>query len=140
MADALDKQRRGRGGGHSVFVRYVLSGGVAAATHLSILVSLVELADLNKPLASAIGFIAAICVNYTLQYQWAFVSNAPHRSTFPRYMLVTLSMLGVNTVLFCWMTEMMGVPYVPAQVFAIAVVFLMNFYINRNYTFVQKVV
>ncbi len=46
-------------------------------------------------------------------------------------------MLGVNTVIFWFLYEKLGVMYLLAQVVATGLVMFMNFTINKNYTFVS---
>ena len=86
-------------------------------------------------LASAIGFCAACAVNYTIQYYWTFAAVGSHGILFTRYALVTLVMLGVNTVFFWLLYSRAGAPYLLAQALATALVFGLNFETNRRYTF-----
>jgi putative flippase GtrA len=50
-------------------------------------------------------------------------------------LFVTLTMLGVNTGLFWLFHVQAGLAYLLAQVFATSLVVVMNFQINRRYTF-----
>jgi len=121
-----------------VIARYVASGGLAALVHFSILIASVELWGARPTLASAIGFFAAIFVNYSFQYHWTFKSRVAHSTAFKRYVFVTLLMLGVNTVIFWSFNEGIGVPYIASQVLATGIVLVFNFLINRFYTFVGR--
>lgn len=118
-------------------VRYVASGGIAASVLLGVLVALREMVGLNATLSSAIGFLAAVLVNYSLQYKWVFDSGGSHLVRGSRYVFVTTLTLVVNVLLFWILHENLAVWYPAAQVIAISVVFLINFYLNRRFTFSQ---
>ncbi len=118
-----------------VFFRYSISGAVAAVVHFGLLIILVEFTATNPTLASASGFCAAIFVNYTLLYHYAFRADGPHGVMFTRYVIVTVAMLGVNTLIFWILNEHQNVPYLLSQVVATGVVVMLNFNINRLYTF-----
>jgi putative flippase GtrA len=117
------------------FVRYLLSGGAAAAVHLVVLVAAVELVRVAKPLASAVGFCCAVLVNYGLQHRFVFGRTSRHGVFLPRYVAVTLGTLVLNVALFWLLTQEMGVPYVLSQVLTIGLIVPVNFTLNRTFTF-----
>jgi putative flippase GtrA len=121
-----------------VFLRYMISGGAAAAVHFALLIALVKSLDANPTLASAIGFCAAILVNYSLQYYWTFNTRGTHTATFVRYLGLTLMMLGVNTGLFWLMNVQVGLNYLVAQAIATIIVVPVNFQVNRRVTFPHR--
>lgn len=93
--------------------------------HLCLLAALATLLAMPATLASAIGFRAACGVNYTIQAYWRFASVASHGILFAHYALVTLVMLGVNTVFFWLLQTHAGAPHLLAL--AIALVVGLNF-------------
>lgn len=119
------------------FFRYLVSGGLAAATHFAVLVALVEWAAMNPTLATTFGFEAAIFVNYPLQYFWTFSATGQHRVVFTRYVIVTVAAFGLNTVLFWSLLTQIGVWYPLAQVIATGVVVIVNYTVNRHFTFLD---
>jgi putative flippase GtrA len=119
-----------------VFFRYTVSGLMAAIAHFTVLWILVEWFGVYPTYASAIGFCVAMFVNYSLQYYWTFRAKGPHGLLFSRYVIVTLSMLGVNTLIFWTLNEVAGIYYLAAQLVATGGVMILNFTINRHYTFV----
>lgn len=123
----------------NIIVRYVLSGGAAAAVHFFILILFVEGAELNATFASAAGFCVACAVNYILQYYWTFSATGMHRVIVLRYAAVTLAMLILNTALFWVLHQKLSVAYLFAQVIATAAVVICNFTVNRLYTFTAPV-
>ena len=82
------------------FLRYGLSGSAAAAIHLLVLVVLTELVGAPSTLASALGFVCALPVNYSLQHRFVFNKSSGHILFIPRYVTVTLLTLAFNTCLF----------------------------------------
>jgi len=119
------------------FLRYCLSGGLAAAIHFAILAGLVEAWGFNPTLATSIGFCIGTAFNYLGQYYLTFRAASAHGGTLARYVGVTLVMMGVNVALFWALTHLLAVPYLFAQALATGVVVLCNFAVNRRYTFRQ---
>lgn len=115
--------------------RYGLSGGAAAATHLAVLIVLVEAFGLPATPASAAGFACATPVNYLLQHRYVFHSATQHGVAFPRYLGVTLGTLALNTLVFWLLADVLGLFYVASQVITIGVIVPVNFLLNRVFTF-----
>ena len=117
------------------FLRYGLAGGLAAATHIVVLVVLTEFAMANPTLASAVGFGCSIPVNYALQHRFVFNRSRQHLRFFPRYVSITLLTLALNTGLFWLLTEGLGLFYVASQVVTIGLIVPLNYALNRCFTF-----
>ena len=117
------------------FVRYGISGGSAVGLHFLVLVVLVEWTVLNPTIATTVGFLAGCVVNYTLQHRWVFGANGNHQRFLLRYIGVTPCTVAFNAALFHALQAWLGVWYPLAQAVATGVVFLVNFEINRHYTF-----
>jgi putative flippase GtrA len=118
-----------------VFVRYFTSGFIATISHFAVLVLLIEYLFTNPMVASVVGFIVAIFVNYHFQYHWTFGCSAPFTHTFVRYLMVTLFMLFLNAGLFSILYYSYTIHYIIAQALVTSVVFLCNYLINKHYTF-----
>ena len=86
-------------------------------------------------MATTIGFVVGSLLNYTLQYYWAFAANTDHAQSLTRYTLVTATTAGLNALLFWLLTQGVGVHYLVSQAAVTAVIFLINFEVNRRYTF-----
>lgn len=119
------------------FLKYSVAGGFAAVAHFGVLVLLVENYAVLPTIASGIGFCIAGAVNYTLQYYWTFRASGPHALMLSRYTLVTLAMLLVNLLIFWFLNEQLDVYYFIAQIVATGIVVILNFTINRRWTFVS---
>ncbi len=120
------------------FCRYFVSGVIATVVHLVILSFLVELTNCPPTVSSAIGFIGACLGNYMLQHYWVFSVKGSHRVFFLRYITVTAITFFLNIGLFWLLFQVVGLWYLVAQLVAIALIFILNFLINRSYTFKNR--
>lgn len=117
--------------------RYGVSGGAAVVVHLAALMLLVEAFAYPKTLASAAGFACATLVNYALQHRFVFRSTSRHSAAFPRYLGITLSTLALNTGVFWFLTDVLGVFYLASQVLTIGILVPTNFTLHRVVTFAR---
>lgn len=118
-------------------VRYLISGGIAFAVQLIVLIFLVELFSVNEVLATAIGFLCATPVNYTIQKVFVFKSQASVGKSFVVYCLVTLATMAMNVQLFYLLLEYIGLHYIISQVFTTCLIVVLNYFVNRHLTFSQ---
>lgn len=116
-------------------IRYGLAGGTAALTLLVVLVLLVELVGCPKTLASVLAFTVATPINYGLQHRFVFRRRGRHGRLFVRYLGVTTATLALNTALFALFTTHFAIPYPVAQVVTVGIIVLVNFVLNRQFTF-----
>jgi putative flippase GtrA len=128
---ALDVQE----GITETFCRYLVSGGAAVAVHMALLFALVECLGTDETAATSAGFVLGSVVNYLLQYHFVFGATCRHLNSFFRYGAVTLTMLGVNAIVFRVLIEGVGMWYMLAQAMATGMVFVLNFLVNRSFTF-----
>ena len=85
--------------------------------------------------AAATGFVISCFVNYWINHQITFGGHASHRTAVPRFILLALVGLVLNTGImkFCW--SVLGLHYFLAQIIATGTVFLWNFVIARTLIF-----
>jgi putative flippase GtrA len=117
------------------FARYFVSGCAALGVQLAVLEGLLALRLLPPVPSSAVGFVLACAVNFTLQRQWVFRSERAVGAAGLRYVLVTAAMLGVNVAIFALLDAPIGLPPWLAQSLTTASVFILNFFCNRRFTF-----
>jgi putative flippase GtrA len=117
------------------FQRFFVAGGISTAIAYVVLAILVEGFHWNPVLSSATGFVISCFVNYGLNHQITFGGHAEHRTAVPRFTLLALVGLVLNTGImkFCW--SILGVHYFLAQVIATGTVFVWNFVIARTLIF-----
>lgn len=121
-------------------VRYIISGGTAAAANLSILYILTEFFGVWY-LASS---IAAVCVGWVvaflLQKFWAFQSPELDRVhiQLSLHTLLSLANIALNTVLLYMFVEWGHLWYIVAQIIASGLLACMNYFVYKRYIFPSK--
>ena len=116
------------------FVRWAITGCLAAGTDLGVLALLHSAAHVELELATAIAFCCGVAVNYTLNHSWSFLSTAAHRTVIVRYATMVV-LNGISTVLIVAGVHSLGVYYLLAKLVAIAVNGMVNFVAARFWVF-----
>ncbi|RJP70516.1 MAG: GtrA family protein [Comamonadaceae bacterium] len=119
----------------ALFLRFAGAGAVGTTAHYLVLVVLVSGFGLAAVAGSVAGSIVGALINYLINYFWTFGSRHGHRHAFPRFMAVAAVGLAVNAATMALLTEVLAVHYLIAQLMATAVVLLMGFFLNANWTF-----
>jgi putative flippase GtrA len=116
------------------FFRFAGAGAIGTAAHYAVLVLLVEVAAMSAAIAAAFGAVTGALVNYLLNYRYTFRSNARHTFTGPRFALIAIAGLALNSaVVFVFVR--LGVHYLVGQVVATLLVLLFGFLANQFWTF-----
>lgn len=116
-------------------LRYAVSGGLSALTHLGTLTLLVETGSARPVLASTIGFALSIVVSYLLQKQWVFASATRHRTAAPKFLVATAVGFTLNAVVLTIGTEVLSLNYLLVQAVALVLIPISNYLINSFWTF-----
>lgn len=117
------------------FLKFITVGGAATILQFSFLHGLV-LSGLARPIAaSTTGYLLSALFNYWANHTFTFRSDQAHHIAFPRFVAVVIVGLGLNACLMAVGIHLLGLHYLVAQVFAIAPVVLVNFVLNRHWTF-----
>jgi len=119
----------------SQFAKFVVVGVVATITTYLVLAALVELWRFDPVLASTIGYLAGIVVNYLLNFRFTFQSKQRHIVVMPKYLMVMTIGFLVNAGVMFVAVNSLGVHYAIAQLFAIFVVLVWSFTANRKWAF-----
>lgn len=117
------------------FIRYFVSGILALCLHLIVLIFLVEGFSIAKLLASTVGLLCSLPVNYLLQHFYVFRSKGRIITNFSKYIALTAATASLNAILMWLMTARTPVPYPAAQVMVTALIFVANFFGNWAFTF-----
>ena len=117
------------------FFRFALVGLVATATTYAVLVGLVELMHADPVAASVAGYLVGMVVNYLLNYHYTFRSGQRHHVAAPKFVVVLLIGLAINTALMHLGVNRLGLNYMLVQLGAIAVVMTWNYLANRYWSF-----
>ncbi|HVW71869.1 MAG TPA: GtrA family protein [Candidatus Paceibacterota bacterium] len=119
-------------------LKFCISGGVAALTMLLGLYLLHGVVGIPYLLASVLGFLAAVAVNFSLQRWFVFErgSGAGVHTQAAQFLGVNLVALGVNTALLYILVEYAHLYYLVAQVIAQVVIAVGSF---LAYSFVFRI-
>ena len=116
-------------------MNYTACGLVANVAWFAVLIGLVEVCSINPTISSGIGFIVAVILNYSCQYKLTFKSEGNHAEIFLRFFVVAIFGVTINLLIFWTLNEKFDTPYLVAQVVSTGIVVLVNFNINKRYTF-----
>jgi putative flippase GtrA len=114
-------------------LQYLITGGAAAAVDVAGFAAL-SAAGAPVALAAACSFAVATVVNFLLTSRWVFRAT-PTRHRYFAFLLGAVSALVVNVALTYVGTMYLVQPPVVAKTFAIAMTFLLNFWINSRVIF-----
>lgn len=118
-------------------MRYGVAGALGGLSQLGMVYLLVELFHLWYMIGVVLGFFVALAVSFTLQKYWTFrePSTEHAKRQFVWYTLIALGSLGGNIVLMYMFVERVGMWYLLAQAFTIAIVAGSGFLLNNYITF-----
>ena len=114
--------------------KYIITGSLAVFSLMCVLILLVEVFEVNKVVASAIAFIVASIINYSLQHRFVYQCTGAHDKHVLRFILVTVVGLGINSLLFPQLLKVVDI-YLLAQLVTIVAVFMFSFVMNTKFTF-----
>lgn len=115
------------------FARYFVVGCAAVLVHLAVMSCAIELFGMPATWASSLGLVVSMCFNFLLQRRYTFRSSVPLASGGAMFMAFALLTLALNAALFGWLSARLH--YLPSQLLATGLLFVMNFYLNRRFTF-----
>ncbi|OGG80036.1 hypothetical protein A3A39_03015 [Candidatus Kaiserbacteria bacterium RIFCSPLOWO2_01_FULL_54_13] len=119
-------------------VRFLISGGTAAATNLSILYVLTEFFGVWYLFSSVIAVSFAWVVSFTLQKFWTFENRSLERVHVqaPLHLTVSLASIVVNTAALFVFVEYLHVWYFTAQVVVGVLIAFVNYFVYKRYIFI----
>jgi putative flippase GtrA len=109
------------------FLRFCAVGAVATGIQYVILFALVATTPLLPEIASGIGFFVSALANYQMNRRLTFRSGRPHTQAMPRFFLLVLCGLGLNSLVLSLGYRVLGLPLLLAQIVATGFVLLWNF-------------
>lgn len=120
------------------FLAFASAGAVGTVAHYLLLMVLVMVWKYDAVIASTLGFLLGLSVNYLLSHHWVFRSRKRYAQTAFKFFLIASVGLGLNTGLMYLAVTKIGIHYLLAQLIATAVVLLWNFAGNRFWTFADE--
>jgi putative flippase GtrA len=110
-------------------------GLVAALAHYGLLISLVEGYRLEPVRAALFGYVAGGIVSYLLNRRNTFASDRRHAEAGWRFALVAAVGFCITWAFMALFVDLLGAPYLPAQVVTTGIVLFWSFLANKLWTF-----
>ena len=119
----------------SGFVRFGAFGALATLIHVVVFAVLVEKFHFAAVMASVPAFLCAMLVSYAANSKWTFRASAGHGTHLPRYAMVSLVGLGLNTLITYIVVNVMGLWYGFALMIVVTAIPVITYLLNRHWTF-----
>ena len=121
-------------------LRYLISGGTAAAIDLGLLYILTDFFLVHYLWSAIWAFVVTFFVSFLLQKFWTFQDTETDRMHVQMtvYFLVAVANLALNTLLMYLFVDYFRIWYVLAQVLASGLIACESFFISRHIEFKRK--
>lgn len=119
----------------SRFLRHLVCGGVGTLLYMANLTFLVEILRQGPVLSSICSFVFLILFTYGVSRFWVFESIRAHGYSVPRFLIVAMVGLSLNTGVMYFAVEIMGWWYIWGQLSATLIIPPTNFLLNFYWTF-----
>ncbi len=118
-------------------IKYIISGGMAAAVDLGGLFILTEIAGVWYLFSAVIAFVLSLLTSFLLHKFWTFRENSLQRikKQFIFFTALALLNLALNILLLYVAVDILNIWYMAAQFVIMGVLAFMNFIINKTITF-----
>ncbi|HEY2283995.1 MAG TPA: GtrA family protein [Solirubrobacteraceae bacterium] len=120
-------------------VRYVLVGCFVALIYVATTTVLADVFDVPFQLALGIGFLAGVCVHFTLQRMFVWVNNAQFalgvREQMGRYLLVAGFQYSVTAISTLLLPSALGVPVTIVYLVTAPMLTIISFLVFRSKVF-----
>ncbi|WP_309245260.1 GtrA family protein [Clostridium estertheticum] len=118
-----------------MLVRYGLVGLLGTTIHFGSLILLVEFANLDPVLGSALGFLLVLVISYILNRTWTFQSKSRNVRQFLIYSIVSMIGIGLNSAILFISVHILKWNYLYGQCLVVLVVPVSNYLLNSLWTF-----
>lgn len=90
---------------------------------------------MNYLVANSIGYMIGVANSYYWNKNWVFRSKDNNKSLFLKFLAVNLIVFAFNTIsLYLLVDKLLMNPFI-SQIFAIGIGMIMNFFLNKFWTF-----
>lgn len=117
------------------FFRYLLSGSIATIVHYVLLITLVELLQINTIVASSAGFIAGAITGFNLNKYLVFNQTKPSKFAYGKYLFLAATNSLINIILLWILTSILTFHYLLAQIIITIAMVIYNFICCKNWIF-----
>lgn len=116
-------------------VRFLIVGLMATVTHFAVVIGLVEGPGVGVMLANGGAWACALGVSYVGHYRWTFTADGTHMEHFPRYIIVSLTGLGLNLGAVWLLHHRLGAWYLVATTCGVTLSVIVTFVMSRLWAF-----
>lgn len=116
-------------------IRYGVVGVIGTFLHMGTLAVLVEQFHVDPVWSSVAGFCLALVTSYLLNFFWVFKSSRSHHVAAMRYVVVSLSGLGLSAGIMYAVVDVLNWWYGWGALGTVMLVPLSNFTLNYLWTF-----
>jgi len=117
--------------------KFIISGGSATISHLSIMAFLVWI-GVNPLISTSTGVIVGAVVNYVLQYYYTFDSDTNHKTSIRNYILTVCLSFVSNFILFEMFHNLLHIGIIITQLFTSGIVAVQNYIIYKKFVFLRE--
>lgn len=123
---------------HRSIISFGIIGVLATATHIAVFAALVEVGRVAPVVASIPAFLAALLLSYFANHYWTFGARGAHATHMPRYIVVSVLGLCLNTAITYGVVDVLGWWYGVALAAVVLIVPAVTFLLNRNWTYAKS--
>jgi glycosyltransferase involved in cell wall biosynthesis/putative flippase GtrA len=120
------------------YFRYLMCGGVATITDISILFVLTHIFHVNYLIAAACAFLTGITVNYSLNTVLVFKSSGQIKKEFPIFALIGIGGLFWTESILWILVDKLDIYVMIAKMVSIALVLQWNFFMRKKFVFTAE--
>lgn len=113
-------------------IKFILNGGICFLLDYGFMILLKEIYNVNYILASSLGFIISVSVNYYLCILWVF--NGVDKRNTNMVLFIGSSVLGLllNTIILYFLVEVVYMHYMISKIVATLVVMVWNYIMKKK--------
>lgn len=117
-------------------IRFLFVGGTATLLQMLLLIFFVEMDAMSPVVASATSYVISAVYNYSANFYFTFgaAGTKHHRDTAPKFVLVSVIGVTVNTSVFAAANHLVNL-YIVAQLVAIMVTLIVNYTLHKYWIY-----
>lgn len=118
-------------------LKFLATGGMAAATEYGSFSLLVLLVPSMLLLENVISFLLGLCVSFALNRSWVFASRSQTKRKFTKYFVLAMVNLVISTSLLYITTHSFAIPTLVAKLAIMVAIALWNYVIFSKLIFTE---
>ena len=121
----------------NLLLKFSISGIAGVLINFCLCIFMKELLKINKYFSNSFSLVIALTVNFFLNRNWTFSKNFENIvDQSLKFSLVVIVSIVLNHLIVYIFTQKIKINFYYSKIFAVGVLFLWNFLMHRNFTFV----